>query len=133
MGCLSRETLPHLAGEENGQTIPDEIGDHLRQRNPGEPASSKDFHTDKAPIRIRDVNAELEEASGFEFAEKYWDKYRESWGYAYAFLPGYSKDGKTAVVVFDEGPSPHGAEITYLLVKSGGDWKVKWRNHHFWR
>jgi hypothetical protein len=129
---LSREMLPHLAGEENGQTIPDEIGDDLRRRNQGGPASLADFHSDKAPVRIRDVYKELEGSFGLEFAENFWERYRESWGYAYAYLPGYSKDGEMAVVIFEEGPSPHGSEVTYLLVKSGGGWKVKWRNQHFW-
>jgi hypothetical protein len=131
--CLTREMLPYLAGKKKGQTIPDGVGDDLRRRNQGGSASLADFHSDKAPVRIRDVDKEFDEFFGLEFAEKFWERYQDSWGYAYAYLPGYSKDGKTAVLIFEAGPSPHGSEVTYLLVKSGGGWKVKWRNWYFWR
>jgi hypothetical protein len=133
VGCLSREVLPSLVDEELGQKIPEEIGAHLRQRNPGAPASLADFRSTSAVIRIRDPYAEFEDSDGLGFARDYWDKYPDSWRYVYAFLPGYSKDGRTAVVVFDTGPSPHGAQVTYLLVKSEAGWKVKWRNSYFWR
>ena len=43
------------------------------------------------------------------------------------WLPGYSQDGRTVVVRFLFGPTPHGATATYLLVKSEGGWTVqKW-------
>ncbi len=134
VSCLSSsEARAALVEEEKNQVIPDEIGEDLRRRNPGAPASLEDFRTEKAPVRIRDVYAELERAFDLEFAQKYWEKYRDSWGYVYAFLPGYSKDGETAVVIFEAGPSPHGSEVTYFLVKSEGSWKVKWHNWHFGR
>ena len=133
-GCLSREDLPSLLeGADEGQKIPEEIGDELRQRNSGAPVSLADFRSSKTVIRIRDPYAEFKESFDTLFAESYWKKYPDSWRYVYAFLPGYSKDGKTAVVVFDTGPSPHGEEVTFLLVKSEAGWKVKWRNFHFSR
>jgi hypothetical protein len=132
-GCLSRESLPSLVDKEKGQTIPDEIADALRQRNKEQRASLQDFRTEKAQIRLRAVYEEFKDSFGLEFAEKFWEKYADSWGYVYAFLPGYSKDGKTAVVIFDDGPSPHGAQVTYLMVKAEEGWKIKWRNCYFWR
>jgi hypothetical protein len=132
-GCLSRESLPLLEDKEKGQTIPDEIADALRQRNKEQPASLKDFRTEKAEIRLRDVYEEFKGSFEPEFAGKFWEKYADSWGYVYAFLPGYSKDGKTAVVIFDDGPSPHGAQVTYLMVKTEQGWKIRWRNRYFWR
>jgi hypothetical protein len=97
------------------------------------PASLADFRSSKAAIQIRDPYAEFEGSLDGFFAGAYWDKYPDSWRYVYAFLPGYSKDGKTAVVVFETGPSPHGAEVTYFLVKSEAGWTVKWRNFYFSR
>ena len=131
--CLSRESLPSLVDKEKGQIIPDEIADALRQRNKEQRASLKDFRTEKAEVRLRDLYEEFKGLFGPEFVEKFWEKYPDSWGYVYAFLPGYSKDGKTAIVIFEEGPSPHGAQVTYLMVKTEEGWKIRWRNRYFWR
>jgi len=47
--------------------------------------------------------------------------------YAHVWLPGYSADGRTAVVRFLFGPTPHGASATYLLTRDDGGWAVrKW-------
>ena len=43
------------------------------------------------------------------------------------FLPGYSEDGKRAVLRFSYGPNPHGAAGTYLLAKTNKTWNVVWR------
>jgi hypothetical protein len=64
---------------------------------------------------------------------KFRKKYPDSWGYVYAFLPGYSRDGNTAVVIFAAGPSAHGAQVTYLMVKTEEGWKISWRNRYLWR
>jgi hypothetical protein len=78
VSCLSRETLPSLVDDKEGRTIQDEIGDDLRRRNPGAPASLEDFHTDKAPVRMRDVYSELEGAFGWDFDEKDGKLYQNS-------------------------------------------------------
>ena len=41
------------------------------------------------------------------------------------WLPGYSQDGKSAVVRFWFGPTAHGATATYLLIKDEGGWTVR--------
>jgi hypothetical protein len=51
-------------------------------------------------------------------------EYAEAKAFAQMWLPVYSKDGKTAVVRFMFGPTPHGASATYLLNKKDGTWKV---------
>lgn len=38
--------------------------------------------------------------------------------------PGFSKDGKRAILRIAFGPTPHGAVATFLLERTGGDWKV---------
>ncbi|MDM4019420.1 hypothetical protein [Roseiconus lacunae] len=38
--------------------------------------------------------------------------------------PGYSDDGKRAVVRFYYGPSPHGAAGTYVLRYADGEWRI---------
>jgi hypothetical protein len=47
-------------------------------------------------------------------------------GWVEAFLPGYSPDGKRAVVRALVGPWAHGASVTALLEKTGDKWVVKW-------
>jgi hypothetical protein len=46
--------------------------------------------------------------------------------YVSAWLPGYSQDGRSAVVRFWFGPSAHGAIATYRLTRKGGHWKIDW-------
>jgi hypothetical protein len=41
-------------------------------------------------------------------------------------LPGYDKDGTSAVVQFWFGPSEHGSFAIYHLSKVGGLWRVDW-------
>jgi hypothetical protein len=43
---------------------------------------------------------------------------------AVLWLPAYSADGRTAVVRFSFGPTPHGATATYLLARGVGGWRV---------
>jgi hypothetical protein len=39
-------------------------------------------------------------------------------------LPGYSKDGQSAIIRFSFGPTPHGAVGYYLLKKVKGRWEI---------
>ncbi len=43
------------------------------------------------------------------------------------FLPGYSRDRKTAIVRFLFGPEPHGAAGTYILKCVGQEWIITGR------
>ena len=53
--------------------------------------------------------------------------YPQAKGYVNAWLPGYSTNGRRAVVRFLCGPTPHGASATCLLEKdAGGRWNVLW-------
>jgi hypothetical protein len=44
-----------------------------------------------------------------------------------AYVPGYSKDGKTAIVRARFGPAGHLATLTAILNLQGGKWNVVWR------
>ncbi len=54
-------------------------------------------------------------------------------GWISILLPGYSTDSSRAVLRFHFGPTPHGAGGTYLMVRKGGKWVVRWRAfaHYF--
>lgn len=47
-------------------------------------------------------------------------------GWLVSYLPGYAKDGKSAIVRAHLGPSAHGATLTALLERIGDKWAVKW-------
>ena len=43
--------------------------------------------------------------------------------------PGYSKDGRSAVILFEGGPNGiHGLNWVYMLAKKGKRWEVQWRH-----
>lgn len=101
--------------------IPTEISENLRQRN--------DKVESLADLKFgKDVLvADFKKVPPTTFGQDPPKEYAEVKGYANVWLPGYSKDGKTAVVRFWFDPTGHGATATYLLMEKDGVWKVsKW-------
>jgi hypothetical protein len=66
-------------------------------------------------VRLRDPRTE-EKPESFRF-----DRTTKAW------QPGYSKDGRLAIVRFDIPWSIHSADATYVLVRQDGGWKVRVR------
>jgi len=128
---LSYGELAHLALmdklESKGET-PAGSGKDLRRRNGKGPTPLKGLGIKDKRVTLIDLEKLAEESGvGFGFAEAFWKKYPDSWGHLSVYLPGYSSDGQSSVVVMDSGPTPHGMAIIYLLRKSEGVWKVKGR------
>jgi hypothetical protein len=87
-----------------------------------------DFKPSNPNILIRDLDKMLK-ISDFKFIHDFMRKYPTAWGYVWANLPGYSKDGKSAIIVFEGGPNgEHGMAWVYMLTRSGKRWEVKWRH-----
>ena len=57
------------------------------------------------------------------------DVYPTARGWICAWVPGYSKDGKTAVVRAQVGPVTHVATLTAILRELNGKWIVIWRRY----
>ena len=80
------------------------------------------------PIRYDDINRLVLAAMDKE--EPFWDYVRRCYpnacGCVWGTLPGYSRDGKTAVVGFAR-PSYHGESWTYILRKSPAGWEISKR------
>jgi hypothetical protein len=60
-------------------------------------------------------------------ADPRWGDYLQAFdlpNWAFLELPGYSSDGKTAVLKLTFGPTPHGAWGVYLLKRTGGRWVI---------
>ncbi|MCW3096805.1 MAG: hypothetical protein JWL77_2423 [Chthonomonadaceae bacterium] len=83
----------------------------------------ENFHPRNPQISVHDIRLYL---SGIEGWAQFKHDYPEAKGFISAWLPGYSKDRKTAVLHFMVGPGAHGGFGTYLLIHSGGQWKIKW-------
>jgi hypothetical protein len=54
----------------------------------------------------------------------FWKQYPKAKGFVWAWLPGYTADGNTALVEFVVGPAPESLGI-YVLTKQRGMWRVK--------
>ncbi len=57
---------------------------------------------------------------------------RENKLWVSAMLPGYSVDRKTAVLRFAFGPTPHGANGTYLFKRMNTGWTIAWRDYAYY-
>lgn len=118
-GFISDSQLSGEAYPKKDKLVPPDISADLRRRNHEEPFSLSGFKPNDPDIIVKDWSS-----LNRHDAEK---KYPDARCFIETWLPGYSKDGKTAVVRLWFGPTAHGATATYLLVKQDGRWTVKWR------
>jgi hypothetical protein len=114
----------------------DELGDDLRRRNPKKLISLAGYKSPSPKILMENLLAPYPVAKDPEDAAIDY-RFRiadlpNATRYVIAWLPGYSKDGNTAVFRAFFGPTMHGATLTYKLAKKDGKWTVVWRyvNHH---
>jgi len=98
--------------------IPSAVMDDLLRRNPDR---KQLFLTRCQPsnpnILVRSLS-QVDQDLGF------CSQFPDARGYVESFLPGYSRDGRTALVLFSFGPTPHGAIGCYLLSKTNGRWEI---------
>ncbi|HEX3148369.1 MAG TPA: hypothetical protein VHR66_09820 [Gemmataceae bacterium] len=119
---LTDEVLSNATKWDNW-TVPAEASESLRRRN-AEKASLSGLELSEGIILV-DLYAKPRIVFGDNRDPKDWPPNTK--GFAHVWLPGYTADGRTAVVHFDFGPSEHGASATYLLTKGVGGWMVqKW-------
>ncbi|WP_165074384.1 hypothetical protein [Paludisphaera rhizosphaerae] len=124
------DDLIYLESLEADGEIPNGHSADLKRRNKVGRFPLKDLGIADKRVRLDDLGVLLGgralPTSGEFPLEK---KYPNNFGYLRFYLPGYSADGKTSVVVTEHGPSPHGIVDVYHLEESGNVWKVKrrWR------
>jgi hypothetical protein len=71
----------------------------------------------------------LEGVTGIAVFDKLRKEYPAAWASVWVNIPGYSKDGNSAVVLVEGGPNgDHGASWVYMLTKKGKRWAVQWRH-----
>ncbi len=114
-------------------TLPNDALENLRSRNTPQDASSDNYkavsanYTDlafSAPIIVGDFIVEDEEDR--LMYREFIRTYPKARGFLQAHLPGYSKDGRRAVVRAWVGPLQHGGMVTALLEKREQEWVVTW-------
>jgi hypothetical protein len=117
---LLDQTL-NLARNRNGHS--EAIEDVLR-RNRGSGYESKPFSYEKFQLDKRVLIGDADPSKGYSAGWKEFDEFKALLG---IYAPGYSKDGRTSVVVGFCRPSTHATAVVYYLKNEGGDWIVKWR------
>jgi hypothetical protein len=125
IGAVSRNIDQH-----DPRTIPVDIQEDFERRNDRRPRSLKDFKPASSKIIVRDLDGMFEKAdSTFGALDAFSKHYPTAWGFVWAFRPGYSKDGNSALVVFEGGPNGiHGLTWVYVLTKKARRWDVAWRH-----
>jgi hypothetical protein len=106
--------------------ISPEVRENLRWRNRRKPVSLRRF----VPASANVVVAGLTESDLGRFGT-FRQKHPEAGGYVQAWLPGYSKDGQSAVIRAFIGPTFHSTTVTYGVAKDKGRWAVVWRTSYF--
>jgi len=98
--------------------ISSEIRDDLLSRNPtGKRFILARYQPSNPNILLRDLS-QIDQDLGFS------TQFPKARGFVESSLPGYSRDGSTAVVLFSFGQTPHGAIGHYLLSKKYGHWEI---------
>jgi hypothetical protein len=116
---------------EDARKVPADVLDDLKRRSRAPARSLADFKPANRDIIICDLDRLFEGAIDREELplDAFRKKYPTAWGFVWAYPPGYSRDGKTAVVLFEGGPNGiHGLNWVYMVVNKGKRWEVQWRH-----
>jgi hypothetical protein len=110
-----------LAAWFRDKPIPDEVKNSFLERNPqGKRFLLAGYQPSNSKILVRDLR-QVDQDLGFA------SQFPDARGYVESYLPAYSRDGRTALVLFSFGPTPHGAIGCYLLHKASGFWMISER------
>jgi hypothetical protein len=80
-----------------------------------------------ATFRPADRNVAVLALNDRDLDIEFSDRFPDARGYVQSLLPGFSKDGQTALFGFYFGPTPHGAFGIVILSRESGHWRVKQR------
>jgi hypothetical protein len=129
---ISEAQFNQEANPDKGWSVSVELQDDLRSRNRDEPISLAGYKSPSRGILLEDLGARISR-EGLP-KEKAYNLYRfqntslpNVSRFVIAYLPGYSKDGNTAIFRAYFGPTAHGATLTYKVAKKDGKWTVVWR------
>jgi hypothetical protein len=113
------EDLEHISGYlgdlVSEKKLDKDVVENCNDRNPPKVRFSlTEYHPSNPGIVVQDLTEE-EHSLGIKQSNRGWVEVQ---------LPGYSKDGQTALLRFTFGPTPHGSDGFYLLRKVKGRWEI---------
>lgn len=109
-------------GDIGPEVVPRDLIEDVERRNPHNKSYSiRDYHSKLDNVLVLNER-QYRRLLKFEDAPEY----RNVKGYIVPVLPGYSRDGRSALFRFTLGPTDHIAGGYYRLEKGGmnGDWKI---------
>jgi hypothetical protein len=117
--------------ETGGHVLPNDAWNDLKRRNvvrlaPG--ARLISYENLQFEPRIEIGNAFPGPESTF-LGKTFEEAFPAARGWLEAYIPGYSKDGKTAVVRGRIGPTEKRAMVTAILESQRGKWQVSWLHY----
>ncbi len=124
-GGIMESSVYHIRNR--NQKIPPDVEDDLRRRNRvdrntrGKRFSLAGYHPSNSNILLRALDQVDRDFLTFG------GQFPNARGYVYAVLPGYSRDGREAVILFAFGPNEHAAVGCYSLKRVNGRWEIVWR------
>lgn len=120
-----------LNADAGGKVLPRQAKDDLVKRN--QRLGSREatgFAYEPAWFTPPVVVADCTKGSEIKLrVDRFHESYPESRCWVEAWIPGYTKDGKTALVRARIGPSPKGATVTGILKLEGAKWVVAWHRY----
>ena len=99
----------HNIDNQDVRNIPAEIQKDFKRRNGERARSLADFKPANKNIIVRDLDGLFEKTD--DPVGAFMRRYPRAWGYVWAYAPGYSRDGNSAVVVFEGGPNGIRSEL----------------------
>jgi hypothetical protein len=123
----------HNIDGEDLRSIPLDIQVDFKRRSRNPARSLADLKPASTNVVVADLDSMVEHGSGIYLLRTIRRTYPTAWGYVWAYPPGYSKDGGSAVVVFNTRAGSHGGDWVYMLTKRRKGWDVVWRHLHVYR
>lgn len=114
-----------------GKEMPKDAWDDLVRRNVVRlDPNSREIHYEDLPFdsRVQVANAFPGPETPF-LGKSFEEVFPQARGWVEAWVPGYSKDGKTAVIRARIGPTAKPATLTAIMKKVDGKWAVAWHKY----
>jgi hypothetical protein len=121
--CSALEPEQEFGLEElvSKNAFPTEMVADLKRRNRAVCESLAELKFDRRRVIVDDLQ---------RLHEAVVPKYPDAQAFGKVALPGYSRDGRHALVVVQDMFNPHGASgVVCVLIKSGARWRVLWSYH----
>jgi hypothetical protein len=129
---IGQETVDQVAED---YRLSGDVRARWKVRNSGDVGAISEFRIEEPRVRVANLDELDKEATarGMELWTLFESKYPNASYLFCPYLPGFSTDGKSALVTLYAGPSVHGVVWAYYLERSRqSQWKIVWRFKKVW-